>query len=233
MDKYVLRSDEVLLYEKEVNVRNIKKANINLILTNLYFVLEITKKLGFRKYETIVKQYSVYDIKIYNDKPQIIQSKETVILYFASEELEISFESSFAASKFYNKAIETVTGKSVAIRGAGVVKKAIGLVDDTLGISITNTVAGVIENGMAKTLFKGIGKHNNLNAKKENSSERVSKVTNVAKIVAKSVTETYSDNTHRSMEQRIEEVKKLKELLDIGAISQEEFQTKKKELLEL
>lgn len=233
MKKYILQSNEVLLYENEVNVKGFNKVNVNLILTNLYFVFEITRKIGFRKYETIVERYSVEDVKSYNNIPQIIQKKESVTLYFTNKELEIVFESSFAASKFSNKAIEAVTGKGMATRGADAVKKAIGLVNDTLGINITGTVAGVIENGVTKTLFKGIGKRTHSKDKNDNSSETVSTVANAATIVAKRVIETHNDNTDRPMEQRIEEVKKLKELLDIGAISQAEFETKKKEILEL
>ncbi len=233
MDKYILQSNEVLLYEREVYVEKIKKAKVNLILTNLYIVLEITRKLGFRKYETVTEQFLLEDIKFYNEKPQIIQKKETVKIYFKTQELEIVFESSLVASKFSNKAMEAVTGKSITTRGANRVKKAISLVDDTLGINITGTVANVLENGISKSLFKGIGKRSELKAKKNNSSETVSTVANAATIVAKRVIETRSNSTDFSMEQNIEQVKKLKELLDIGAISKEEFETKKKELLGL
>ena len=233
MEKYVLQSNEVLLYESEVNVRGLEKSKVNFIITNLYFVTEITNKLGFRKYETTVEKYSVEDIKFYNDKPQIIQKKEVVTLYFTYKELEISLYSSFEASKLANKAIEAVTGKGTVARGAGSVKKAIGLVNETLGIDVIGTIAGCVENGVAGTLFKGIGKRSNSKKRIADSTETVSALANTATIVAKSVRETHSEDSDRSVDQRIDEVKKLKELLDVGLISQEEFDTKKKELLEL
>lgn len=233
MEKYVLLSDEVLLFEDQVNIKGIK-AKTNLILTNLFFVIEITQKIGFMKHETIVEQYSVEDIKYYNEKQQIIQKKDTVTLYFSNKEMVISFDSFFAASKFANKANEAVTGNGIATRGAGVVKKTIGLVDDTLGINLVGTAAGVIENGVAKTLFKGIGKQGKSQTNQSNSTDTISAVANATSTVVKSIKEPNGGNeAEKSYEQHIEEVKKLKELLDIGAISQEEFDSKKKELLGL
>lgn len=234
MKKYVLQSDEILLYENQVNIYGVKSSDVDLILTNLHIILEINQKIGFMKYETIIEQYSVNDIKLYNEKPQIIQKKDKVTIYFINKELEIEFESFLDASRFVNKANEAITNEEIVVRGAGKVKKAIGLVDDTLGINITSTIAGVIENGAIKTLFKGTRKQQAVPESRLNDyAETISTVANAASMVANKTKETDDGVTEKTFEQCAEEIKKLKELLDIGAISQEEFDIKKKELLGL
>lgn len=77
--------------------------------------------------------------------------------------------------------------------------------------------------------------HDNLND--ENTVGFVGKKYNEQALEIKSYIENYISNTNRTIihneKSPVEQVKELKELLDIGAISQEEFDKKKKELLNL
>lgn len=71
----------------------------------------------------------------------------------------------FKANKFVTKVVNTITGTTTTERGADKIKGAINAVDDVLGIDTRDTLKGVIENGIAGTLIKGI--HINKNHKKK------------------------------------------------------------------
>ena len=232
MEQYKLKNDEVVLFEKSVQLINSQNSLTNMILTNFSIVFENTKRIGLFKTEKTMEQYPVKDIKIYDGKPQVVKSNGNVVIYLTNGELTVHFYSAFDSSKFINAINTLIIGEGAATRGAEKVKKALSLVDDTLGISVTGAVSGVLENGVVKTLFKGVGKKSKNSLKKSNSSETVAVVANAATEIAKTVKGT-ENNSEETMDQCIESVKKLKELLDIGAITQEEFDVKKKEILGL
>lgn len=243
MEHYSLQSNEAVLFEDDIIIQN-SKADNHLILTNINIVIVSTVRKVFKKDEVTTFIYPVAEIKVYNGVPQITQKKGKITVYLLNGELNFSFYSNSKAVKFMGKMTDLITGKSIAQRGAGKVKNAIGLVDDTLGINTMGTLSSAIENGFVKTLFKGIGGNDEEQGGEKESlaSEAISTVANVTSAVLQAKTgnqiaDGSNSNTNLSGEltfdQRIENVKKLKELLDMDIITQEEFDIKKKELLSL
>lgn len=244
MERYQLQSDETVLYEGKVTkVDKYKKESFmdsfstppttELILTNKNIVLTTRTKKMFTKEQLNVEVLSLADIKIYDDMPQIKQSKINVEVYLTFGEIYLDFHSKLEAAKFYQVAIQTLTGKSLATRGAEKVKSGIGLVDDTLGISTVDTVKGVLENGLAGTLFSGFKKSKPASSNSNNSST-VKEVAEIAKNVIKETRSNDSDKKEQlTYEEQIDTLNKMKALLDAGILTQEEFDAKKKEILGL
>lgn len=226
---YKLESDEVALFESDVSLKENKGKNV-ILITNHNIVIETTKKKMFKKPEFSLQVYPTSDIKLYNDQPQIKQKSNDVFVSLINKELQLTFESMFLARKFVTKAIESVTGKTVSARGAGKIKSAIGLVDDTLGIDTIGTISGVMENGVVKSILGGTKSR-----QVSNNSGIIDTVADVVEIATgKDVPKLNPNNKcEMSYDEKIDAVKKLKGLLDVGAITQEEFDAKKKDLLGL
>ena len=68
------------------------------------------------------------------------------------------FDSKIEAMKFTNKIIDTLTGTTMSKRGADKVRDMMSTVDDVLGFDTRDTIKGVLENGIAGTLLRGIKK---------------------------------------------------------------------------
>lgn len=230
---YKLESDEVALFESDVSLKENKGKNV-ILITNHNIVIETTKKKMFKKPEFSLQVYPTSDIKLYNDQPQIKQKSNDVFVSLINKELQLTFESMFLAHKFVTKAVESVTGKTVSARGVGKIKSAIGLVDDTLGIDTVGTISGVMENGVVKSILGGTKSRQNAESVSNNSGiiETVADVVEIA--TGKDVPKLNPDNKcEMSYDEKIDAVKKLKGLLDMGAVTQEEFDAKKKDLLGL
>jgi len=226
MENYSLQANEVLLYKGEAyNGIEIMLTNLNLI------IIKKTQKL-FKKAQVETFVYSKDDIKIYNDIPQVKQKESSVEIFLTLEEIKVDFFSRTEAHKFVNAVYELLTGKSTTTRGAEKIKSAIKLVDNTLGIDTMDTVKNVMENGIAGSLLVGIGKKAEIRTK----SSAIKETVGVAKDIIGTATTITSSKTIEKTEdynEKIENVKKLKELLDSGILTQEEFNEKKKQLLGL
>lgn len=131
--------------------------------------------------------------------------------------------------------MELVTGKSVSVRNSEKFKSAVDLVDNTLGIDSLGTVTGVLQNGVKGVLFNGISK--STDGSKLSSKKIINKVLDVivndSEKETKNIEQAKADKNHLIDDEQIEAIKKLKDLLDLGVLSQEEFDAKKKELLGL
>ena len=109
------------------------------------------------------------------------------------------------------------------------IKNSIHLVNDTLGIDTVSTAADVLSGGLAggvKSLF-GKGKLSN-------------KIANAVSQIGSGVGKSVSNNRveqpklrENTLDDKIGQIKKYKELLDAGIITEEEFNTKKKDILEM
>ena len=104
--------------------------------------------------------------------------------------------------------------------------------DDILGIHTVDTVKSVVENGVVGTIF---GKSARVQAK---GGGVVTEVLNATKdLIGKKADEAEVPQAQTedtvSLDSQIEALKKLKDLLDTGIISQEEFDAKKKQILGL
>ena len=234
MENYMLQPDEVVLFQGNVNLGG-QNGSTELILTNLFLVFIITpKKKFFSKTQATVEKYPVGEIKIYDDIPQIKQTGASVEIFLTSGEFAVCFYSTFEAKKFVNSALRLLTGKTMSERGADKFKNALGLVDDALGINTVGTAKNVLENGIARTLLGGFGKKS---ARLAKPSSTVGEVVEIAKEVIK------NDNAPQSSipviapsiptDEQLEMLKKLKELVDMDVLTQDEFEAKKKQLLGL
>lgn len=222
MEHYALGTDEVVLYKNNVRHANDGNKSCELILTNINLVLIKKEKIRFGKSQFNVYGFPMSDIKIYEDMPQIKHHKDSVELYFVNSEQTIIFDSSIEASKFTNAAYKLITGKSMSGRGAEKVKNAIHLVDDTLGINTVGTVKNVLENGVVGSAIGGIGK-----------LTKAAKIAKTAKDIGQALDVPAKQATAKpaSYDEQLEALGKLKSLLDAGILTQEEFDTKKKEIL--
>lgn len=223
MSRYDLQSTEVIILEDEVNINDVE--NGRLILTNINVV--------FESENDSLEVCALGKIKYYNDKPYIVHKKERVTLFFEDTVVVLTFPSALRAMLFKEKLKELIMGQNIVLRSAGKVKQAIDVVDDTLGIDSVGTITGVIENSTGGKMFKKLDKRIK---KKSKLYRNIRNAAAIKSAVSDNVRE--SDDGQKAeddgaFEKRIEKIKKLKELLDMGAITAEEFEAKKKEMLEL
>lgn len=223
MEEYVLSSDEVLLYEGTV-IRN-EQEDVNMKLTTVALVFSWDVTTGrFRKKVTehFVNIIPLENIKIYNDAPQIKQTGSKVVIQTLFGDETVELEGFFKARTFAAKILEAITGTNTSQRGAKKVNSAISLVDDALGVDTVGTAKDIIENGIVGSVLGGLGK----------KREKTAKVVAAGNLLQESLRKP-SESSEMTYDEKIEAVKKLKELLDVGILTQEEFDKKKKELLSL
>lgn len=236
MKQYKLREDEVCLCETGA-YEEITGKYYDIMLTNINLVLLHTKQRLFKPSEYTVTTYLISDIKFYNNEPYIKLSKKIIEVYFKTCEFKFNFENSENSgdvNKLYNEFIKLLTGKSLAERNSEKFKGAVKIVDDTLGIDTLGTAKSVVENGVGGTILGGT---KNSNANENRPKGKLGLFANVigaAKEILSGKSEDKVDvNKNQSMEDKIETIKKLKELLDMGIITQEEYELKKKQIFEL
>lgn len=233
MNNYSLRQNEIILYQGNVNLDN-RNGTVEIILTNLNLVFIITTRKLLAKSQVEVEAYPVEEIKLYNNVPQIKQKNARVEIFLTCGEIVADFYSMFEAGKFVNAAFNLLTGKTTAKRGADKFKEAVELVDDALGIDTVGTVKHVIENGITGTLLGGFGKKS-ASIIKHSSTAR--EIAGIAKGLTKTTTAVEEVPPAKcpsvSNDEQLETIKKMKELVDIGVLTQEEFEAKKKQLLGL
>ena len=226
MENYSLQANEVLLYKGEAY------NGIEILLTNLNLIVIKKTQRIFKKAEVETFVYSKDDIKVYNNVPQVKQKEASVEIFLTFEEIKVDFYSRTEAHKFVNAVYELLTGKSTTTRGAEKVKSAIKLVDNTLGINTMDTVKNVMEKGIAGSILGGVGKKVGIGTKPSAIKETVGVAKDIIGTTA-TITTSKTTETTEDYNEKIENVKKLKELLDAGILTQEEFDSKKKEILGL
>ena len=156
MSGFSLGADEVILYEGSVKCTGIKGDAI-LTLTSERMIFEKEKGL-FKKDKELVDIIFLDNIKIYNDVVQVAKKGSDITIQTVEKNVTISFSGMLEATKFAGKLVDTVTGTSLAKRGSNKVKNMFNIVDDTLGLDTRETLKGVLENGVAGSLLKGIKK---------------------------------------------------------------------------
>lgn len=159
MENYDLQEDEVVLYKGKVLLKN-SKGSSELILTNYNFVIIAKIKKLFSSEQVMVEVYPVSEVKYYQDIPQVLKKGNLVELYLLHDETEFSFESGKEAHKFINAALKLLTNKTAFERGVEKTKKAISIVDTSLGvdsIGVAKNVAGyAFKNNVAGKVGTGI-----------------------------------------------------------------------------
>ena len=229
MKNYELKNDEIVLYRGSVVVlpdgkkekeSRLKKIESELSLTNENLVFTTKIKKVFQKETCETEIYPIDHIKIYQDRPHIMLKGKSVDIYFIGTEKFIEFPDKKAAKTFTDTALRAITGHSKFVRG---IKKAQKEVDETSKalnvdiVGVAKTVVGIatnvaIENSAVAGASKGSKFLGMLarNAKKKNDNKPLLAAT--------------TDDT-------VKKLKEIKELLDEGVITQEEFEKMKKECL--
>lgn len=233
MRKYELKSNESIVYEGSGVDENLRK-KVNIILTNLNLVLTGN---GIRANSYDTKIIPVETIKEYNGDIQVKQNGLDTEIFFENGEQLISFPSKHDVRKFTDKIFEVYTGKKKSERGAAKVKNAIKLVDDTLGIDTLDTIKNVAEGGVVGAVF-GTSFGGKKGKKKSKGENMINGIIGVAQgIAAQKRPEAGAalpEKTEaQTIDNRLDTLSKMKELLDSGIITQEDFDAKKKELLGL
>lgn len=240
MENYKLAEDEVCLCETDAYDEQAKQ-NCDILLTNKYLLLTYSKQRLFRPTEYRTTRYSVNDVKYFNGEPQVKIKKRVVEVYFKNSEVKLNFDSKWFGTEnaLYNAFIKFLSGKNLAERGADKFKGAIKLVDDTLGIDTLGAARSAVENTTGVSLTS---QSNNSSIGVSSSGNGtivggkiglIAQALDIAKSIIPNKKEkagTVEDNKSLSND-KIETLKKLKELVDMGILTQEEFETKKKELI--
>lgn len=136
MENYKLQSNETVLFKGEVDlIRGTKKIKAELILTNLNLVFIIKSKKFFHT-ELEKEVYDVKEIKIYDEKYQVIRKKKKVDIYMLSGEKFLEFQKEKQAKEFSNAVLRLVSGESKLVRGVKKVRKAVSETNDSLDIDV-------------------------------------------------------------------------------------------------
>ena len=242
MKAYKLLEDEVCLCETEAYNEAFNEY-CEVLLTNKNLVLTYNKKHMFKPTEYFSRIYQLSEIKYFNGEPQVKIKRRTVEIYFKTCEVKLNFDSKWFGTEntLYNEFIKLLSGKNMAERGADKFKGAIKLVDDTLGIDTLGAARSAVENTTGVSLT---GQTNNVSSGMNYTGQTnkiggklglIDKALDIAKnfIPTKKVEEVKVEEKKNVLSDNIETLKKLKELVDIGVLTQEEFEAKKRDLLGL
>ena len=167
MENYVLKENETVLYRHEVFVLPISKkrdktiSESELWLTNLNIVICTPKKKLLRTiFETEV--YSVTDVKLYDERVQVIRRGKIVDIYLKEKELFLGFKRAGDAKLFTDTALRLISGESKFVRGVKRARKEIRETDEALDINIegmvTSTAAAVADVAIGVASLDGAGK---------------------------------------------------------------------------
>ncbi len=190
MENYNLKENETVLYRGCVTVipdgkeKNVPKSDFWLTNLNIVIITE-TKKL--LRSVTHVETYSVKDVKIYDEKVQVIRRKNIVDIYMKTGELFLNFDKEKEAKLFCDTALRLISGESKFVRSVKRVKKEIHETDEALNINIAGMAAKSTEFVATATIgiasVSGAGKKTKifgkiaetfLNGKKKSESSSIS-----------------------------------------------------------
>lgn len=239
MENYALQQNESILYKSSCSYLTKENENFfeslttneraELVLTNQNLIFIMKSKKLFAKEQVFVETYSIDEIKIYKDIPQIKPNDSKVEIFFVSGEKIIDLYSKSEVRKFMNKAFELLTGKTKTVRASDKIKGAVNLVDDTLGISLVGTITNAAQKGLVGTVLGGFIKKPKIKGSK---TEQILDAINTTANLRNENSEEQKIEI-ASLDSQIETLKKLKELLDQGIITQDEFEIKKKQVMGL
>jgi len=99
-------------------------------------LLFIIKSKKFFHTELEKEVYDVKEIKIYDEKYQVIRKKKKVDIYMLSGEKFLEFQKEKQAKEFSNAVLRLVSGESKLVRGVKKVRKAVSETNDSLDIDV-------------------------------------------------------------------------------------------------
>jgi hypothetical protein len=253
MDGLELASDEVVLYAGSISKYSsvwrrrrtyslLDAVKHRVMLTNLrlVFEMEVHRPLGAPVYE--YESFYFDTIKTRDGRPYTKATGVVVDVYAADETVSITFNGKLAQMRFRRELDSAATGVAVSARRAETVRSAVGTVDDALGIDTMGTVRDVVTGSVVGTVAQGIGGVIGSALAGAVGTERVQEAFDDGKGLVKSALgldrkekagAADSSAIDPAFDEKIEAVKKLKELLDMGVLTQAEVDMKKAELLGL
>lgn len=182
------------------------------------------------------------EIKIFEGQPQVKFYNETIELYLLNEVFAIIIQDKKQAKEFVSTINKQLTGKSAYERTTEKVGKAIGVIDKTFGINTVESMKEIITNGIGSkiNIFGKLGKKSN--DKSKNKSEKTNDVGQTARLIFSSIktVEQKSEQERQIAEEKAkneafdvmcDKLIKIKNLLDAGAITQEEYEKSKAEIM--
>ena len=220
MNHYELQNDEVALsHEQAFIVNELKRAEVEVLLTNFNFVFIKRIKQFLKKDTYEVEIYGVDTVKIYNDLPHIIKKNKVVEIYFKGTEKFLEFASKKQATKFADTALRLISGQSKFVRGVKKTQKEIVHTSEELNVDIVGASKKAV--GIAGDVVIGAS-----------AVKGAKKSTQVFGMIAKALKGQKAENQSLpSADNKIVKLKELKELLDSGAITQDEFEKMKAECI--
>ena len=166
MKNYTLQKDETILYRGSVNVLPEGKKGTkgekqgDILLTNYNIVITSERK-KFLKTETEVEMYSVSDVKVHDEKVQVVRRKAIVDVYLKGAEVFLDFGKEKEAKAFCDIAHRLISGESKFVRSVKRARKEIRETDEALDTNFEGAIsasAGVVANiavGVSK--LEGVG----------------------------------------------------------------------------
>ena len=220
MEHYQLQTDEVVLFHAQASLeKGGKKTEAEVVLTNLYFVFINKTKRFLKKAEIDTERYAAQDVKRYNDTPHIIRKGKKVEVYFKNTERFIEFATGKEASTFANAALRLVSGQSKFVRAVKKVKKEVRATDEALGTDIVGTTKKAA--GIATDIAVAVGGV-------KDAGKKMKLLGTVAGVFKGRSKETQpKEEKPTSNADTIAKLKELKEMLDNGTITQDEFEKMK------
>lgn len=227
MVQYTLAHDEAVLFKGSATFDG-SGVSSAVILTNFNLVqITRTKKL-FAQEKIDILTYPSDEIKVFNDTPQVKQLGGKVEMYFKNHQLILDFGNILIARKFVGVVYDFVSGTTEAQRNAKKVRGAVGVIDTALGINTIDTVAGLLGKTAPGAILGGLAKAV-LGQSGQVASQNAPQTINIE---SPSAANPESPKV-MSLDEQIEALKKLKDLLDAGIISQDEFNAKKAQIMNL
>lgn len=161
MEHYELSADETVLFKGNVTISGKeekkgfiqKKREYELILTNHNIVFVSISKGGLLKKESYESEiHPLENLKVYDNKPQVIRRDNSVQVYMTDGELFLDFENDKQAKEFTSKCIKEKSGESKFVRAVKTVQNEYHKTLDALNID-EETVKKVVV-GTAKVISK-------------------------------------------------------------------------------
>lgn len=228
MIKYKFDEDEVLLFRGKAYAESSNDCLLRVLTTNKYLVFMPYYNEENVDEESIIK-IEVGLIKIYENQPQIKKYENNIEIYLTNDVLTLTFPDKKEEREFVSALNKLLTGKTTAERNMETIGKKINFFDKTFGTNTVETVKNAITTGLSGAL--GAIKFKNKGAKItqsviQKSLASISK-THTMPPSQQALLESKANDIDNTYDQLI----KLKNLLDQGIITQEEFDIKKSNLL--
>lgn len=242
MNTYTFDQDEVLLFRCEAYIADNSTCLYRLLVTNknIVFMPYNSTYDGETNYEE--RKIPLSEIKIFEGQPQVKFYNETIELYLLNEVFAIIIQDKKQAKEFVSTINKQLTGKSAYERTTEKVGKAIGVIDKTFGINTVESMKEIITNGIGSkiNIFGKLGKKSN--DKSKNKSEKTNDIGQTARLIFSSIktVEQKSEQERQIAEEKAkneafdvmcDKLIKIKNLLDAGAITQEEYEKNKAEIM--